>query len=240
MKNKGKSYTKYLLITVLIAAFGGFLFGYDQGVMSGAINYIGPVFHMSSGVLGFVSGGIPLGAFFGCLIAGWLSDKIGRKIVMSISAILFTLSGLGCALAGSVSLMIISRLIGGLGIGMVSTLVPVYIAEIAPKDIRGKMVGGYQLAIACGIFIVYLVNAIIANTHSLAWNEDVGWRMMFFAGMVPGILFFLLIFAIPESPRFLINKNKSDQASAILQRMSNEPTEKVDEEINEIHASIQS
>ncbi|MFT8460663.1 MAG: sugar porter family MFS transporter [Liquorilactobacillus ghanensis] len=240
MKNKGKSYTKYLLITVLIAAFGGFLFGYDQGVMSGAINYIGPVFHMSSGVLGFVSGGIPLGAFFGCLIAGWLSDKIGRKIVMSISAILFTLSGLGCALAGSVSLMIISRLIGGLGIGMVSTLVPVYIAEIAPKDIRGKMVGGYQLAIACGIFIVYLVNAIIANTHSLAWNEDVGWRMMFFAGMVPGILFFLLIFAIPESPRFLINKNKSDQASAILQRMSNEPTEKVDEEIKEIHASIQS
>lgn len=238
MAGKSKTYTRYLLITVIIAAFGGFLFGYDQGVMSGAINFIGPVFHMSSGVLGFVSGGIPLGAFFGCLIAGWLADKIGRKIVMFVSAILFTLSGLGCAMAGSVAVMIVSRLVGGLGIGMVSTLIPVYIAEIAPKDIRGKMVGGYQLAIATGIFIVYLVNAIIANTHSMEWNQDTGWRMMFLAGMIPGIVFFILLFFIPESPRFLINKDRTEQASSILQKMSVSPKEEIDHQVQDIKTSV--
>lgn len=238
LAGKSKTYTRYLLITVIIAAFGGFLFGYDQGVMSGAINFIGPVFHMSSGVLGFVSGGIPLGAFFGCLIAGWLADKIGRKIVMFVSAILFTLSGLGCAMAGSVAVMIVSRLVGGLGIGMVSTLIPVYIAEIAPKDIRGKMVGGYQLAIATGIFIVYLVNAIIANTHSIEWNQDTGWRMMFLAGMIPGIVFFILLFFIPESPRFLINKDRTEQASSILQKMSVSPKEEIDHQVQDIKTSV--
>lgn len=238
LAGKSKTYTRYLLITVIIAAFGGLLFGYDQGVMSGAINFIGPVFHMSSGVLGFVSGGIPLGAFFGCLIAGWLADKIGRKIVMFVSAILFTLSGLGCAMAGSVAVMIVSRLVGGLGIGMVSTLIPVYIAEIAPKDIRGKMVGGYQLAIATGIFIVYLVNAIIANTHSIEWNQDTGWRMMFLAGMIPGIVFFILLFFIPESPRFLINKDRTEQASSILQKMSVSPKEEIDHQVQDIKTSV--
>lgn len=238
MKTQSKGYTRYLLVTVFVAAFGGFLFGYDQGVMSGAINFIGPVFHMSSGVLGFVSGGIPLGAFFGCLIAGWLADKVGRKIVMFVSAILFTISGLGCAAATSVAIMIAARLIGGLGIGMVSTLVPVYIAEIAPKEIRGKMVGGYQLAIATGIFIVYLVNAIIANTHSMAWNQDIGWRMMFLAGMIPGIIFFLLLFAIPESPRFLINKDQEDRAASILQRMSVQPKEEIDAQVKGIKQTV--
>lgn len=141
-------------------------------------------------------------------------------------------------MAPSVAVMIVSRLVGGLGIGMVSTLIPVYIAEIAPKDIRGKMVGGYQLAIATGIFIVYLVNAIIANTHSMAWNQDTGWRMMFFAGMIPGIIFFFLLFAIPESPRFLINKSQDERASQILQRMSVQSKEEIDQQVSGIRKNI--
>lgn len=121
---------------------------------------------------------------------------------------------------------------------MVSTLIPVYIAEIAPKDIRGKMVGGYQLAIATGIFIVYLVNAIIANTHSMEWNQDTGWRMMFLAGMIPGIVFFILLFFIPESPRFLINKDRTEQASSILQKMSVSPKEEIDHQVQDIKTSV--
>ncbi len=144
--------------------------------MAGAINFIGHTFKMSSGLLGFISGCIPLGAMVGCLVAGWLADRIGRKIMMFVSAILFALSSLGCAVAPSVGILITARLLGGLGIGMVSTLVPLYIAEISPKQVRGKMVGGYQLAVAIGIFVVYIINALIANTHTLEWNQDVGWN----------------------------------------------------------------
>lgn len=240
MSNKSRTYTKYLIFTVCIAAFGGFLFGYDQGVMSGAINYIGPVFHMSSGILGFVSGCIPLGAFFGCIIAGWLADKIGRKFVLFMSAILFTISGLGCALAANISIMVIFRLIGGLGIGMCSTLIPVYIAEIAPPKVRGKMVGGYQLAVALGIFVVYLINAIIANTHSEAWNQDTGWRLMFFAAMIPGVIFFIMLFSIPESPRYLIINGREDEASNVLQKMTDIDEEEKHDQVNVIKESIES
>lgn len=173
-KEHKRAYPKYLTLTVFVAALGGLLFGYDQGVMSGAVSFIGHSFKMSSGLLGFISGCIPLGAMVGCLIAGYLADKIGRKLMMFVSAIFFALSGVGCAVAPSVGILIASRLLGGLGIGMVSTLVPLYIAEISPKNVRGKMVGSYQLAVATGIFIVYLVNALIANTHTMEWNQNVG------------------------------------------------------------------
>ncbi|GEP23917.1 sugar porter family MFS transporter [Lentilactobacillus diolivorans] len=233
-------FPRYLTITVFIAALGGLLFGYDQGVMSGAVTFIGHTFAMSSGLLGFISGCIPLGAMVGCLIAGYLADRIGRKIMMFVSAILFALSGVGCAFAGNVAILIISRLIGGLGIGMVSTLVPLYIAEISPKQVRGKMVGSYQLAVASGIFVVYVINALIANTHTIAWNQDIGWRMMFLAGIVPGILFFVLLFFIPESPRFLVSKNQDEQAKRIMGKVSYNSEQTISTEVNEIKKTIHS
>lgn len=233
-------FPRYLTITVFIAALGGLLFGYDQGVMSGAVTFIGHTFAMSSGLLGFISGCIPLGAMVGCLIAGYLADRIGRKIMMFVSTILFALSGVGCAFAGNVAILIISRLIGGLGIGMVSTLVPLYIAEISPKQVRGKMVGSYQLAVASGIFVVYVINALIANTHTIAWNQDIGWRMMFLAGIVPGILFFVLLFFIPESPRFLVSKNQDEQAKRIMGKVSYNSEQTISTEVNEIKKTIHS
>ncbi|KRL69233.1 MFS transporter, SP family [Lentilactobacillus diolivorans DSM 14421] len=208
--------------------------------MSGAVTFIGHTFAMSSGLLGFISGCIPLGAMVGCLIAGYLADRIGRKIMMFVSAILFALSGVGCAFAGNVAILIISRLIGGLGIGMVSTLVPLYIAEISPKQVRGKMVGSYQLAVASGIFVVYVINALIANTHTIAWNQDIGWRMMFLAGIVPGILFFVLLFFIPESPRFLVSKNQDEQAKRIMGKVSYNSEQTISTEVNEIKKTIHS
>lgn len=232
-----QQFPKYLTVVVVIAALGGLMFGYDQGVMSGAINFIGATFKMSSGLLGFISG-CTLGAMVGCLIAGWLADRIGRKIMMFVSAILFAISGLGCAIAPTVGILVASRLIGGLGIGMVSTLVPLYIAEIAPKETRGKMVGGYQLAVASGIFIVYVINALIANTHSIAWNEHTGWRMMFLAGIIPGLLFFILLFFIPESPRYLISHNEDSRAHEVLSKVSYDNSETITGQIKTIKDTI--
>lgn len=235
-----KKTTKYSVLVVIVAAIGGLLFGYDQGVISGALNFIQHTFHMSSGMLGFVSGCIPFGAMFGCLLAGWLADKFGRKPVLFTSALLFIFSSLACGLATHIAFLITARLIGGIGIGMVSTLVPLYIAEIAPQKIRGTMVGGYQLAVALGMFIVYVINSLIANTHSLEWNQNTGWRMMFFAGAVPGLIFFVLLFLIPESPRFLIKNEEDDRAKDVLQNIygPNYPTSEIHSEIKEIRSSI--
>ncbi|AQW20896.1 MFS transporter [Lentilactobacillus curieae] len=237
-KEHKRAYPKYLTLTVFVAALGGLLFGYDQGVMSGAVSFIGHSFKMSSGLLGFISGCIPLGAMVGCLIAGYLADKIGRKLMMFVSAIFFALSGVGCAVAPSVGILIASRLLGGLGIGMVSTLVPLYIAEISPKNVRGKMVGSYQLAVATGIFIVYLVNALIANTHTMEWNQNVGWRMMFMAAIIPGILFFGLLFLIPESPRYLISKHQDEEARKIMTRVSYESSQTINNEVESVKDSL--
>lgn len=228
----------YLIWIIFAAAFGGLLFGYDQGVMSGAINFIGHTFKMTSGLEGFISGCIPLGAVVGCLIAGWCADKLGRKIVLFISALLFTISTLGCGFAPSIGILVASRLIGGLGVGMCSTLVPLYIAEISPKEIRGRFVGSYQLAIATGIFIVYLVNALITNTHSTAWNNDIGWRMMFFAGAIPGVLFFIMMFFIPESPRFLVSQRKVDAAKQILLKVTGNQEQRVQETLGGIQQTV--
>lgn len=233
-----KRATPYLMRAVVTAAFGGLLFGYDEGVMSGALNFIGHSIKLSSALEGFVSGGIPLGAVFGCLIAGWLADKLGRKLIMSISAVLFILSTVGCGAATVAPVLIGFRLFGGVGIGMVSTLAPLYIAEISPKNIRGKYVGSYQLAIATGVFIVYIINALIANTHTLAWNEDIGWRLMFYAGTIPGIIFFILLFFIPESPRFLISNGKANQAKGILEKISSETSENIKKEFDSIQETV--
>lgn len=218
-QNQGKQ-NGFLVMVVIIAALGGLLFGYDQGVISGAFNFIKFNFHMSTGLAGFVSGCIPLGALVGCLLAGIASDKVGRKLVLFVAAILFVIGSLSCALAGSVAILIVGRLIGGIGVGMASTVVPLYIAEIAPAKIRGRLVVAYQLAIASGMFIVYIVNAVIANTHTLQWNQLFGWRFMFAAGAVPGILFFVLLFLVPESPRYLMANGDQSQALAVLSRIN--------------------
>jgi SP family arabinose:H+ symporter-like MFS transporter len=211
--------SSFLFVVVTIAALGGLLFGYDQGVISGAVNFLQAHFHMSTGLTGLVSGCIPLGAMVGCLIAGFLSDKVGRKLVLFIAGLLFVAGSLFCAFTGSVSILIVGRLVGGLGVGMASTLVPLYISEIAPVSIRGRLVGAYQLAVASGMFIVYIVNAIIANTHTVQWNQATGWRCMFAAGAIPGILFFILLFLVPESPRYLVKKGDQAQAREVLTKI---------------------
>ena len=238
-KDQAKA-SPYLIFLIFAAAFGGLLFGYDQGVMSGALNFLDHTFHMTSAIEGFISGCIPLGAIVGCLIAGWCADKFGRKVVLSVAALLFTISTLGCAAAHDIPFLVTVRLIGGVGIGMCSTVVPMYIAEISPANIRGKFVGSYQLAIASGIFIVYLVNALIANTHTTEWNDYVGWRMMFLAGTVPGVIFLIMTAIIPESPRYLVSRGQTKKAHQIMRKISSSSEEHITESIQRIEKSVKS
>ncbi|MEC5152026.1 sugar porter family MFS transporter [Cryobacterium sp. GrIS_2_6] len=209
----------FVVLITVIAALGGLLFGFDQGVISGAIGFLSSRFQMDAGLSGFVTASLSLGAIAGCLIAGFLCDGLGRRLLMFIGAVLFIVSSIGCGLAAGPAMLIVFRVIGGLGVGVVSTVVPLYIAEIAPAKIRGRLVGGYQLAIASGILLVYIVNALIANTHALEWNLESGWRWMFAAGVVPGVLFFVLMFLVPETPRFLFEKGQAGKARAILTRI---------------------
>jgi Arabinose efflux permease len=203
-----KASLTYIIVVTIIAAIGGSLFGYDQGVISGALNFFSVHFSMSTAEIGFVSGVLAFGAMAGCLIAGFLSDQIGRKWVMFIAGALFTISSLTLAFAGTVAILITGRILSGIAIGMASTIVPLYISEVAPAKIRGTLIGCNQLAFAIGMTTVYCVNAAIANLNSTAFNVSVGWRWMFGSGAIPAILFFVLTVIIPESPRFLFKQGK--------------------------------
>ncbi|WP_051322183.1 sugar porter family MFS transporter [Alicyclobacillus contaminans] len=210
----------YVALVTGVAAIGGFLFGYDQGVISGAIGFLQTQFQMSPGVTGFVSASIPLGAMIGVLVAGFLSDRAGRKPVLLLAGVLFVISSLGCAAANSVAMLVLSRLIGGLGIGVASMVSPMYISEISPARIRGRLVGTNQLGVVLGILIVYIVNAVIANVHTQTWDQLVGWRWMFGVGAIPGLLFFILLFWVPESPRFMVQQGQRNRAFAVLRRIN--------------------
>lgn len=232
--------TSYAILVVIAAAFGGLLFGYDQGVMSGALKFIGETFHLSTGMEGFISGSVPLGAMLGCIFAGFMADFMGRRPTLFIAAALFAISSFGLGMSHTVGVLILFRLISGWAVGVASTIVPLYIAEVAPMHIRGRMVGGYQLAIVFGSLVVYLINLIIVSTHDAAWNLSDGWRYMFFAGAVPAIIFLLVLIAIPESLRFLIKKGNEKKAREVLNKV-NGPTytaEENDAEINTIKDSL--
>ncbi|MDQ0189779.1 sugar porter family MFS transporter [Alicyclobacillus cycloheptanicus] len=227
----------FVTLVTCVAAIGGFLFGYDQGVISGAIGYLQTDFHLSAGLMGFVSASIPLGAMAGVILAGVVSDRAGRKPVLLLAGLLFVVSSLGCAAAHSVAMLVVFRLIGGLGIGVASMVSPMYISEISPARIRGRLVGTNQLGVVLGILIVYIVNAVIANEHTASWDQLSGWRWMFGVGAVPGILFFILLFGVPESPRFLVKQGKAEHALSILQRINGASVART--ELSSITASLQ-
>ena len=218
-EGRPRTNNSFVIVITVIAALGGLLFGFDQGVISGAIGFLNVQFHMAAALSGLVTACLSLGAIAGCLVAGFLCDGLGRRLLMFIGGLLFVTSSIGCGLANGPAMLIAFRVIGGLGVGVVSTVVPLYIAETAPARIRGRLVGGYQLAIASGILIVYIFNAVIANTHTLEWNLSTGWRWMFAAGVVPGLLFFCLMFLVPETPRFLFEKGDHAQAKSILTKI---------------------
>lgn len=207
----------YLLIITIVAALGGLLFGFDTAVISGANAYIKSQFDLSAFMEGFFVSSVLIGCAVGALVAGALSDRFGRKKTMLLTAVLFTVGGLGQAIAPELITMTIFRILCGMGIGMASMLAPMYIAEVAPPHIRGRLVSLQQLAIVTGILIAYLSNSLIAHTSLV---DALKWRWMLGAEVIPAVIYFALLFFVPESPRWLTQSGDSEQAFSILSRIA--------------------
>ncbi len=216
---EGKGSIVYVMLVCMVAALGGLLFGYDTGVINGAIGPLKAHFTLDANWEGWATGCALVGCAIGAAIAGVLSDWLGRKKVLILSAILFLISAVGTALPKNITIFIIYRIIGGLGVGAASMSSPMYIAEISPAKIRGRMVSVNQFAIVTGFLVVYFVNYFIALQGDQSWNEQSGWRWMFGSEALPALLLLVLLFFVPESPRWLTKQNRSDEALEILTRV---------------------
>jgi sugar porter (SP) family MFS transporter len=219
----------YLIFLSVVAALGGFLFGYDTAVISGTTSQVSQIFNLDTLEQGWYVGCALIGSIFGVLCAGLLSDRLGRKMTMVISATLFTASAIGCAICVSFDQLVIYRIIGGIGIGVVSIVSPLYISEVSVAKFRGQMVSLYQLAVTVGFLGAYLANWFLLEQsqcdmhYALDWAEHIFitevWRGMLGLETIPALLFFFIIFFIPESPRWLIVRQKENQATRILERI---------------------
>jgi sugar porter (SP) family MFS transporter len=212
----------YLLPICLVATLGGLLFGYDTGVISGAIEFLTARFKLDVVMKGWASGCVLIGCATGVLIVGPISDRFGRKKALLLAALLFLSSAIGTALPRDIWTFIVFRWLGGIGIGIASMSTPMYIAEITPAHLRGRLVSVNQIAIVGGILVVYFVNYFIARYGDQAWNEAVGWRWMFASGALPSVAFALLLLGIPESPRWLVEMGRTDQAKTTLSKVAGE------------------
>src|SRR5688572_4835937 len=210
----------FILKVSIVAALGGLLFGYDTAVIAGVIGFLQTRFNLTPAMVGWAASSAIWGCVFGAMVAGYLSDKIGRKKVLVITAVLFFVSSLGAAIPSNLTQFVIARFIGGLGIGAASMLSPLYISEIAPAKIRGTLVSLYQLAIVIGINLIYFVNLKIAAQGDEIWNVELGWRYMLGSGVLPAFLFLILLFLVPESPRWLIKKKRYDEALDTLEKVN--------------------
>jgi SP family arabinose:H+ symporter-like MFS transporter len=220
---------KYVFFLSIVAAIGGFLFGYDAAVISGTIDQVVAQFHLDTIMQGWYVGCALIGSIIGVAFAGVLSDKLGRKPTLIISAILFAASGIGCAVSPTFNMLVISRFVGGVGIGVVSIVSPMYISEVAVTEYRGRLVSLYQLAVTIGFLGAYLINYMLMNFAGSGASLGSGamqqifvsevWRGMLGMESLPAVLFLIIIFFIPESPRWLIVNGREDSAQNILGRI---------------------
>lgn len=230
----------YIFAITLVATIGGLLFGYDTAVISGAVDSLKTFFHLDAATYGdmanFYHGATVSSALIGCIIgsavSGIFASRLGRKKSLFVAALLFFLSACGAAFpetliaakgTGSVDVLIafnIYRIIGGIGVGLASAICPMYIAEIAPANIRGKLVSWNQFAIIFGMLVVYFVNFFIAKGESQQWIDSEGWRQMFMSNAVPAAVFGLLLTFVPETPRYLAIIGKEDKALFVLTKIN--------------------
>ncbi|MBP1963858.1 sugar porter family MFS transporter [Paenibacillus aceris] len=227
---------KYVTLVSMVAALGGLLFGFDTAVVSGAIGFMKERFNLSEIEVGWAVSSLIIGCIIGAASAGVLGDRFGRKKVLLLAALLFIIGSIGSAIPDTFTGYIIARIIGGLGIGITSTLCPLYNAEIAPAKYRGRLVALNQFATVTGIFLVYFINLWIAGYGDDAWDVSTGWRWMFGFGVIPGLIFFVLLFFVPESPRWLIKQGKAAESLPILLRIHGE--ELARQEVLEIKESF--
>lgn len=237
---QAKTSNSYLILLTLVATLGGLLFGYDTAVISGTVSSLDSFFVMPSGLdemsansrLGMLVSSALIGCIIGGILGGVISKKLGRRNGLILAAGLFLISALGSAMPelfiepiGSadhtyIYIFIAYRIVGGIGVGLASMLSPLYIAEIAPAKIRGKLVSLNQFAIIFGMLIVYFVNYYIANQGDDTWLNQVGWRWMFASETIPAALFLLFLLFVPDTPRSLVLKSKSEKALLVLSKIN--------------------
>ena len=210
---------KFVTLISIIAAIGGLLFGFDTAVVSGAIGFLETKFSLNDFQVGWAVSSLIVGAVVGAGFAGVLSERFGRKKMLILAAVLLILGSLGSAIPETFNFYIISRILGGIGIGITSTLCPLYNAEIAPTKYRGRLVALNQLATVTGIFLVYFVNLWITSSGDADWGVSTAWRWMFGVGIIPGLIFFVLLFFVPESPRWLMKKGRREEALLVLNKV---------------------
>lgn len=239
-----KTTTKAILVSI-VAAVGGFLFGFDSSVINGAVDALNNQFGLTNSPLlaGFTVACALLGSAAGAWFAGPVADRYGRVRVMLIAAALFAISSIGSGLAFAVWDLIIWRILAGVGIGIASVIAPAYIAEIAPAHIRGRLGSLQQMAIVLGIFVALLSDALLAGVAGGAANEFwlglEAWRWMFLVGIIPSVIYAVLALRIPESPRYLVAKGKLDEAGRVLQSVEESRSpESVQRKVTEIAESL--
>jgi sugar porter (SP) family MFS transporter len=235
--------TRYTVRVALIVALGGFLMGFDASVISGVVGFIEPEFGLSKIELGWSVASLTLTATLAMMLAGPLSDRLGRRPVLRIAAVLFSISAIASAVAPDFLTLVAARMLGGLGVGAALIIAPVYIAEIAPPDLRGRMVSFNQLNIVIGISAAYFSNFLILSLgqSDLGWAQTLGmdqwaWRWMLGVEALPAIFYFLALFFVPESPRWLIMHHRDEEAVEVMTQVSGRA--EAEAELADVRASI--
>lgn len=226
LEKEDEANTLYIIVISCIATIGGFLFGFDSGVINGTVDGLKGAFGSDSVGTGFNVASMLLGCAFGAFFAGRLADRYGRRGIMRVAAVFFVVSAWGSGIAGGSAVFMFYRVLGGLAVGAASVLAPAYISEVAPARYRGSLATVQQVAIIGGIFVAFISNYLIAgaaggSTHEF-WRGIEAWRWMFWIEVLPATIYLAALFMIPESPRFLVLKRRSDEALRVLTRLSGE------------------
>jgi MFS transporter, SP family, sugar:H+ symporter len=232
-----KQNTGFIILITVVATIGGFLFGYDSGVINGTVEGLKTAFKSNSVGTGFNVASMLLGCAVGAFIAGRTADRFGRRFILIISAIFFMITSWGSGIANGSFEFIIYRLIGGLAVGAASVLAPAYISEVAPAKFRGTLSSIQQIAIITGLFAAFLSNYLIAQRAGSALNEFAlgyqAWRWMFWVELLPSFIFFFALLGIPESPRYLVASGKKEKAAAVLKKLMGSGVEAKLQEISD-------
>lgn len=234
---RSKQSTGTVMLIAAITSIGGFLFGFDNGSISGSIGFISTKFGLNPASMGWVTSCLTVGCIIGVIFAGRLSDLIGRKKVLVIVASLFIIGAIGESLSPNVLLLVLSRVLVGIGIGLETTVAPLYIGEIAPARIRGRLVSFNQLFNCIGNLVIFCVSAAVISFHAEQWNVDYSWRVIFMIGVIPSIILIICLRFIPESPRWLVQQGRIDEARASIARLVSDK-DAVEDQLKTINVSI--
>lgn len=222
----GSGYSRFVYVAAVTCALGGLLFGYDTGVISGALLFIKKDLGLSDFLQSLVVSAVLIGAVFGAGSSGALADRFGRRNMALASAVVFFVGALGSAFAPTVTWLVIARIVLGLAVGASTVIVPLYISELSPTDIRGVLTALFQFAITIGIVIAYLVNYVLSGSGA--------WRWMLGLAIIPAVILGVGMWFLPDSPRWLVKENRNDEARRVLERVRND-----EDEINEEMKSME-